>query len=213
MSLKPNDLFAVSRGGKLFSVNSSALKSAYSSDPVVSVGPNPPSNPVQGTLWWSTREGNLFIWYNDGDSLQWVDASPAFVEIDYGRIEDYLDQAVLATAVSKITPGTGILVSPSSGKGNVTVAADPTPLEDLRAEFEADQKRQDDLIASLEATIKDMADRLEQIENELDNIDVVDGGYPNAIADFDEPDTDGGQPNAEGVFDQPVTNGGNAATL
>jgi hypothetical protein len=36
------------------------------------VGDAPPSNPVQGTLWWESDSGNSFIWYDDGSSAQWV---------------------------------------------------------------------------------------------------------------------------------------------
>ncbi|PWT92085.1 MAG: hypothetical protein C5B54_04120 [Acidobacteria bacterium] len=31
-----------------------------------------PANPTDGTLWWDTVTGQLFIWYDDGDSAQWV---------------------------------------------------------------------------------------------------------------------------------------------
>jgi hypothetical protein len=33
------------------------------------------SNP--GSLWWDTTLGRLFIYYNDGDSSQWVESSPS----------------------------------------------------------------------------------------------------------------------------------------
>jgi hypothetical protein len=36
----------------------------------------PPANPVAGQLWWSPDLGQLFIYYNDGNSTQWVPASP-----------------------------------------------------------------------------------------------------------------------------------------
>ena len=88
------------------------------------VGENPPSDPVEGDLWWSTKEGNLFVWYDDGDSAQWVDASPAFVDIDYTKIEDYIDQSVRDNAVSQIRPNGIITVSPSDGKGVVTIGSD-----------------------------------------------------------------------------------------
>ena len=50
--------------------------------PHVTVSPNPPLNPNQGDLWWSTIEANLFIWYEDVDSKQWVDASVTDVNLD-----------------------------------------------------------------------------------------------------------------------------------
>jgi hypothetical protein len=38
-------------------------------------GPTPPATPADNEMWWSTDLGQLFIWYNDGDSTQWVPAS------------------------------------------------------------------------------------------------------------------------------------------
>ena len=37
----------------------------------------PPMNPVQGDLWWDSSDGFLKIYFSDGDSNQWVDASPS----------------------------------------------------------------------------------------------------------------------------------------
>ena len=89
MSLSNDDLFVVQRGSSLFKVPSSTLKSDYSSTAQVYVGDNPPANPVEGDLWWSSVESNLFIWYDEtavgGDSAQWVDASPAFVDLEYDQ--------------------------------------------------------------------------------------------------------------------------------
>ena len=39
----------------------------------------PPMNPVQGDLWWNSSEGSLKVYFSDGDSNQWVDASPGGV--------------------------------------------------------------------------------------------------------------------------------------
>jgi hypothetical protein len=40
------------------------------------VGPSPPIDPYDGRLWWNSAKGKLEIYYNDGSSSQWVDASP-----------------------------------------------------------------------------------------------------------------------------------------
>ena len=37
----------------------------------------PPMNPVQGDLWWDSSDGSLKVYFSDGDSNQWVDASHA----------------------------------------------------------------------------------------------------------------------------------------
>ena len=43
---------------------------------VVPEGVAPPSNPQVGNLWYNPTEGRLYIYYEDVDSNQWVDASP-----------------------------------------------------------------------------------------------------------------------------------------
>lgn len=35
----------------------------------------PPSNPSDGELWWDSDAGNMFIYYSDGSSNQWVPSS------------------------------------------------------------------------------------------------------------------------------------------
>ena len=42
----------------------------------VSVLPSAPPTPEQGDLWFCTSDGRLYVFYDDGDTSQWVDASP-----------------------------------------------------------------------------------------------------------------------------------------
>ena len=46
------------------------------STPPVSVGPNPPQNPIEGNLWWNSSTGVMYIYYVDSNSAQWVQTSP-----------------------------------------------------------------------------------------------------------------------------------------
>ena len=46
------------------------------STPPVSVGPNPPQNPIEGHLWWNSSTGVMYIYYVDSVSAQWVQTSP-----------------------------------------------------------------------------------------------------------------------------------------
>ena len=39
---------------------------------VMFIGDGPPASPVVGQTWFESDTGNSFIYYNDGDSLQWV---------------------------------------------------------------------------------------------------------------------------------------------
>jgi hypothetical protein len=37
---------------------------------------HPPAGAEPGWLWWSSAEGILYVWYDDGDTQQWVEANP-----------------------------------------------------------------------------------------------------------------------------------------
>jgi hypothetical protein len=50
----------------------------------VFVGDTPPSSPVAGNLWWNSSDGNLYLFYNDGNSQQWVVANPATLPTQKG---------------------------------------------------------------------------------------------------------------------------------
>jgi hypothetical protein len=39
------------------------------------ISPAPPVNPQPATLWWDPIGGQLYIWYDDGDTQQWVAAT------------------------------------------------------------------------------------------------------------------------------------------
>lgn len=43
----------------------------------IAVGDSPPSSPTQGNGWWDSVGGQLYLWYNDGSSAQWVPATNA----------------------------------------------------------------------------------------------------------------------------------------
>lgn len=204
MPLQSSDRFVVQRGNRIYQVSSSTLKQAYGSYAQVYIGSDPPSNPTNGDLWWSTLEGNLFIWYDElasgisgGNSAQWVDASPAFVEIDYQQINDYIDQSVLDNAVSQIIAGQDITLDPENGKATVEISFDRTWIEE-------DQARQDQKISDLEQLVLDLAAKVDDLQGG----ERIDGGYPNAIGLYTEEDTDGGEANPD-VFDD-TADGGSA---
>src|SRR5262252_8462407 len=46
----------------------------------VTIQPTPPASPVVGDLWWrNDPDGVLYVYYNDGNSSQWVPATPIAV--------------------------------------------------------------------------------------------------------------------------------------
>ena len=46
----------------------------------VTIQSGAPSSPVAGDLWYHSTQARLFVYYNDGDSSQWVDAAPFNLE-------------------------------------------------------------------------------------------------------------------------------------
>ena len=50
------------------------METSGGSETVV-ISDNAPSSPNDGDLWWESDTGQLKIYYNDGDSQQWVDAN------------------------------------------------------------------------------------------------------------------------------------------
>ena len=42
----------------------------------------PPATPKEGQLWWDSNSGVMYIWYNDGDSSQWVQISGDAAPLD-----------------------------------------------------------------------------------------------------------------------------------
>jgi len=41
----------------------------------MSMSDTPPPNPAIGQQWWRTSNGQLYVWYDDGSSAQWVQAA------------------------------------------------------------------------------------------------------------------------------------------
>ena len=93
----------------------------------VSMGDTPPANPQQGNLWFDGVGAQLYIWFGDGSSNQWVIANnqglPSNIVIDapndstvYGRVNK---------AWSPVLPTAGGTMG-----GALVLAADPAqPLE------------------------------------------------------------------------------------
>jgi hypothetical protein len=60
---------AASNGGAFLPANWAQIGGS------VGIGATAPGNPQPGTLWWDANGGQLYVWYNDGDSSQWVIAN------------------------------------------------------------------------------------------------------------------------------------------
>jgi hypothetical protein len=50
------------------------------SGPPVATSDNPPANPLNGELWWESDSGDMFVWFVDVDSGQWVQVNAADIQ-------------------------------------------------------------------------------------------------------------------------------------
>jgi len=65
----------------------------------VVISATPPASPTVGELWWDSTGGQLYIYYNDGTSTQWVTVTNIPVPIGVGAV-------ISSTAPSSPSPGT-----------------------------------------------------------------------------------------------------------
>jgi len=74
-------------GGPVFVWDGTAWKSQTQGVPVtVYVGDSPPVSPALGQLWWKSDSGNSFVYYNDGNSNQWVSSHVGTNPVSGGHI-------------------------------------------------------------------------------------------------------------------------------
>ena len=84
----------------------------------VSVGDNPPADAEQGDMWWNSSDdsGRLYVYYEDTNSSQWVEASPQANGDDV-----YLSKVNNDTAAGDIT-----FEGVTTHEGDVQVSTDST---------------------------------------------------------------------------------------
>lgn len=92
----------------------------------VTISNTPPIGAEPGDLWWDSEIGVLFIYYNDGDSSQWVEAIPqVLVE---GPSGVYTLTGDLVTTGDVTVQGTLFETSDAKLKKNVETIVDPLAL-------------------------------------------------------------------------------------
>ena len=73
-----NDTYTVGDTTYIFDGVKWVARGLASGDLAVSISDTAPT-PTVGSLWWDSTEGNLYIYYEDEDSAQWVPATSAVV--------------------------------------------------------------------------------------------------------------------------------------
>ena len=77
-------------GWQMTTVGGVATWAAPGGSASISVSDTPPASPNANQLWWNSVLGTMFIFYNDGNSSQWVPAAPAATgAMPSGAIMDY----------------------------------------------------------------------------------------------------------------------------
>ena len=59
----------------------------------MSVSSTPPSNVAPGSMWFNREIGRTFVYYDDGDSKQWVETVPATGFFDSSTVAGYANAA------------------------------------------------------------------------------------------------------------------------
>jgi len=92
------------------------------------VSDTPPSSPQVGQLWFESDSGATFIWYNDGDSSQWVQIAPSgFPEapvdgVPYVRKNGAWSSALTAETRNRIVNG-AMQISEENGNTEGTTSS------------------------------------------------------------------------------------------
>src|SRR6478736_4479880 len=102
----------------------------------VYIGDVPPGNPPNGALWWNSSNGQLYIYYVDGSSAQWVMIISAQSPQGLPTPNRFVNPAMMVSQEWPLTvvpasghyPVDGIIYSHSTGGSfNCQQIASPTP--------------------------------------------------------------------------------------
>ena len=87
-------IFTDTATGYRYIYNATAGVWAFSSNNVgMSVSSTPPGNVGSGSMWYNREIGRTFVYYNDGDSSQWVETVPATGSFDSTLVTSYANSA------------------------------------------------------------------------------------------------------------------------
>lgn len=91
------------------------------------VSDTPPPDPNDGALWWDSIGGKPYIFYNDGDSSQWVEEVPNAVDsvnalgVDYDNTDSELDAVNVQEAIDELAVAPVIIAMGESNSAGTTL--------------------------------------------------------------------------------------------
>lgn len=94
---RPGDLWTNTAGDMFIWNGDSWVR--VSTGAKMTIGQTAPVNPAVGDLWWDNVGGNLYIYYDDGDSEQWV------IAVNLGRLGSTSTTTVSANAPANPAQG------------------------------------------------------------------------------------------------------------
>jgi hypothetical protein len=105
-------------------VRKNLVWSPVSVPPGTTISDNAPSSPQPGQLWWQSSTGNLYIWYDDGNTQQWVQinsASAGGVRLGQCYLDMYTNLTLLPyqgnllwiNGVNQPIPAGGVTLAPT----------------------------------------------------------------------------------------------------
>jgi len=71
---------------------------------VMFIGDTPPVDPQPGHTWWQSNTGNMYVWFNDGNSEQWVPAHVGTLPGGEGSPMEIPDEVIGGTITIGTTP-------------------------------------------------------------------------------------------------------------
>lgn len=129
--------------GNTFLVNGTTVDISISGGGGATISDTPPSSAISGDLWWESDTGILKIYYDDGTSQQWVDASginqagifsrvatsvtatggQTTFNVTYtvGYLDVYVNGVLLSESDYTATDGTSVVLTEAANEGDVVI--------------------------------------------------------------------------------------------
>jgi hypothetical protein len=89
----------------------------------MSVSSTPPANVAPGALWYNREIGRTFLYYDDGDSKQWVETVPATGSFDSSTVASYANVAAVIAVAPAFAKANAALPNTTNAvfQGNLTI--------------------------------------------------------------------------------------------